>query len=122
MIGLALAGKTLRAARSARQTRMQDETASMTGVLGFFAKAGAKLTAAREKERPLEHTVTTITSWDELARATAAARALSGLSSKDNFIPFLRDQHARVRKFAVPSLAAFSFEGRRQRRHRLCRP
>jgi hypothetical protein len=111
----ALVGKTLRSAQSARETRLQDEAASMSAVLGFFADVGAALTAAREKERPLDDAVTTVTSWDELARATAAARALSGLGGKENLIPFLRDQHARVRKFAAPFLAAFSFEGSGQR-------
>lgn len=110
-----LVGKTMRRAQPAREVRLHEETTSMTSVLGFFASVGEALATAKEKARLVDDAVSAVTTWDELARATASAKVLSGMGNSDNLIPFFRDQHARVRKFSAPFLLAFTFEGSGQR-------
>jgi TnpA family transposase len=106
-----LAGKTVRRAQSTRDLQLQKEAGSAANVLGFFASLGAALGTAHKTGHPLDQAVTALTTWEELAEATASAAALSGNGKSDNLLPFLRAEHARVRKFAAPFLAAFVFEG-----------
>jgi Tn3 transposase DDE domain len=55
-----------------------------------------------------------VTSWDELVRATASAKAVSSARDDDNLIAYLGQQYVRIRRFSVPFLATLSFEGSSQ--------
>ena len=49
-------------------------------------------------------------------QATAAAKAASRPRKEDDLIAYLPAQYTRIRRFAAPFLAAFTFEGNRQSR------
>ncbi|SDP37234.1 hypothetical protein SAMN05443582_104365 [Phyllobacterium sp. OV277] len=80
----------------------------------YWASVGAALGKAKEQNGSLEEAVTTLTSWDELARASASALELSGASNSDSWLPFLRDDYARIRKFSAQFLSAVLLEASNQ--------
>lgn len=108
-----LVAKSFRQAEAARDRQALENASSAAGVLAFFARFGQGVADRRDAGLSLDEAVTAVTSWDELVGATVTAQSVSRMRENDDSIAWLRQQHARVRGFAGPFIAAFAFEGTR---------
>jgi len=114
-----LVGKSFRQAEAARDQKLLEDASSTTSLLDFFAGFGAAIAAKREAGLSLDEAVIAITSWDELAQATALAKAVSSTRNNDDLIAYLGQYYGRIRRFAAPFIATFAFEGSSQSVHLL---
>lgn len=112
-----LIGKSFRQADSLRDQKMLETATTASSALDFFASFGDAITARRETGLSLDEAVTAVTSWDELIQATASAKAAKRTLTDDDLIAYLPAQYVRIRRFAAPFLASFTFEGNRQNAH-----
>ncbi|MBG0512051.1 Tn3 family transposase [Agrobacterium sp. MOPV5] len=111
-----LIGKAFRQAESIRDKQLLDNATSATSALDFFVSFGEAITAKRENGLSLDEAVNAVASWEQLIQATAAAKAASRTRKDDDLIAYLPAQYVRIRRFAAPFMAAFTFEGNRQNR------
>lgn len=111
-----LIGKAFRRAEAERDKRLLETATSATSALDFFVGFGEAIAARRETDLSLDEAVNAVGGWEQLMRATAAAKAASRPRKDDDLIAYLPAQYMRIRRFAAPFLAAFTFEGNRQSR------
>lgn len=111
-----LIGKTFRQAEAERDRQLLENASSAISALDFFVSFGEAISAKRETGLSLDEAVNTVSSWEQLMQATAAAKAASRTRKDDDLIAYLPAQYARIRRFAAPFLTAFTFEGNRQNR------
>jgi len=109
-----LIGKSFRQAEAARDKQMLENISSATSALDFFVSFGEAIAGKREAGLSLDEAVNAVASWEELMQATAAAKAASRTRKDDDLIAYLPAQYVRIRRFAAPFLASFTFEGNRQ--------
>lgn len=112
-----LIGKSFRQAESLRDQKLLETATTASAALDFFASFGDAIAARRETGLSLDEAVTAVTSWDELIQATASAKAAKRTRADDDLIAYLPAQYVRIRRFAGPFLASFTFEGNRQNGH-----
>lgn len=109
-----LVARSLRQAEAVRDREILETASAAIGVIAFFSQLGTGMVARRGAGLSLDEAVDGITSWGELADATSAARSIERLRKNDDLVGWVRPQHGRIRTFAVPFIAAFTFEGTRQ--------
>lgn len=112
----ALIGKAFRQAEAIRDKKLLENAASATSALDFFVSFGEAIAAKRENGLSLDEAVNAVASWEQLIQATAAAKAASRTRKDYDLIAYLPAQYVRIRRFAIPFMAAFTFEGNRQNR------
>lgn len=112
-----LIGKSFRQAESLRDQKLLETATTASSALDFFASFGDAIAARRETGLSLDEAVTAVTSWEELIQATASVKAAKRTRADDDLIAYLPAQYVRIRRFAGPFLASFTFEGNRQNAH-----
>ncbi|HDF2330360.1 TPA: Tn3 family transposase [Morganella morganii] len=112
----ALIGKAFRQAEAIWDKKLLENAASATSALDFFVSFGEAIAAKRENGLSLDEAINAVASWEQLIQATAAAKAASRTRKDDDLIAYLPAQYVRIRRFAIPFMAAFTFEGNRQNR------
>lgn len=111
-----LIGKIFRRAEAVRDKQLLETASSATSALDFFVSFGEASAAKRENGLSLDEAVNAVASWEKLIQATAAAKAASRTRKDDDLIAYLPAQYLRIRRFAAPFMAAFTFEGNQQSR------
>ena len=108
-----LVGRAFRQAEADREAHLTASVVAAAEALDFFAGFGDALVAHKGVGLSLDEAITTVATWEALARATAAAQANRQARHGDDTIAFLRRHHGRIRAFAAPFLTRFTFEAAR---------